>query len=414
VTKVESFEDMGPLASRGGAAAYHVEPSPSAHDAWHRLPGTHVADGRRMPCRVSLFVLVLASGCGGPPAPGPDAGQLDASIGDAPIVLTDPPPRSDVPDTALAPDAPPDPAFEALVDDVIATACSETTVCELDAAAPSPPSYDCAALFGDVIRGLDPAHVTIDPSRLEACTAALAASPCTTYGVLADGCAGAITGLRSIGETCNGSLECTVGSSCAGPSGECPRCIADVGDGQDCTLADCEDGTTCVSTGGSGGDSTRCAATAGLGEDCFGHACEEGLFCEGSTTGFRCAAVTVSAMGEPCGASSGRRCAAGVVCNADGNGICGRAPLAPGDACSSGYLGSDFCPRGTYCDGTPGHCAPDLALGAPCEIVTSCGEGALCTGTCTRWAHLGSSCSVDDDCASRSCEGGRCAPVRCE
>ncbi len=178
----------------------------------------------------------------------------------------------------------------------------------------------------------------LEPSRVEACTAALARvyAGCGWVGPFGPAvpgeCAGLFTGMRAAGETCRSSLECTAALTCAGagPTDE-GRCAPPGGRGASCgTAVDalatytrqdveaphpecqglcrrhrCEDA---VARGAACETSQQCRP---------GHHCAEGLCAEG-----------LAGVGQRC---SGGDCGAGLRC-LDGKCF---APRSTGAACAS-------------------------------------------------------------------------------
>ncbi len=228
--------------------------------------------------------------------------------------------------------------------------------------------------------------VSIEQSQMDACAAKLRAVACDSLAEANAACQ--FRGTLPDGTQCASSAQCA-SSSCfyvvteEGLSSDCGTCSAEVGEGADCTHANCQLGLLCVddkcikpvAEGATCAHASQCDSDL----DCVGTKCTKplpaGAACELTETaalcqifkGFNCVPssptsaagtcqeVKVAALGEGCGydqATGVITTCGGASCSSLTNGKC-LAYLVEGDACGAS-AGSD-CGPGTSCKG--GVCA---------------------------------------------------------
>ncbi|AKF06773.1 hypothetical protein [Sandaracinus amylolyticus] len=288
--------------------------------------------------------------------------------------------------------------------------------------------------YGFYGAALERGAAEIDPAREAACIEHLATT-CDRVELALAGppCRDVIVGRAPIGAACGTTVECGRDAHCAHPENSCPgvcTVAADVGDAcslgelHACTRArdhmvECmPDATgtsgTCreivVSVASVAGD--RCGRMGNPESDVqIDRRCTDGLVCAVVGDTQRC----VEPLEEGGACAPGRVCGAGLTCSAS---RCVRAMLVDeGEACDGV---ARVCPidRGMRCQA--GTCArvTDGAPGAPCGDPTSaeCAPALVCdrrVGRCVAPRDAGAACERDIQCASRTCQAGTCAELRC-
>jgi hypothetical protein len=174
---------------------------------------------------------------------------------------------------------------------------------------------------------------------------------------------------------------CPAGSPCTAST----DCDSNVCSGGACAAASCSDGAVSgdesgVDCGGSVPGCPRCSDGGGCREssDCESNACSDGacVSCNDETR-------DGTESDTDCGGSNPDcdRCADGASCNID-------------DDCASGDCNAGRCVRISCSDGARNGTESDTDCGGVDPLCARCDDGSTCT--------------LDSDCASQSCQGGRC------
>jgi len=308
------------------------------------------------------------------------------------------------------------------------------------------PGKDCVARSTASINDSDfsllPAAITkgtvvYDGTQVSACTDAIAKAGCGALTTrLSTLCASVLTGTVKAGGACTINGECGTGSFCK-TSQACPgACTPLQAAGQDCTQDDeCQNGLSCS------GATSKCAKPAGKGEACKGAAgaeCAPDFVCQGGGAMTPGTCVTPDAFfsgaaAATCDLEAGKFCQPGLGCALVGVQAGPTGAVAQfkcekpsaGGACHVAY--PEACPSGQYCELTgttpDGACKTLPGDGQPCakHVPSSaqstdelCAVNTICdNGTCRAVQHNGGKCTADDQCYSKLCKNGGCAPADC-
>lgn len=286
------------------------------------------------------------------------------------------------------------------------------------------------------VENLDCLADTVSDATLAACFAAMKGKvaegqPCFAVfecehgacpAIAEDACPTVCPAVAQAGDTCSliagpycdarAGLKCS-GGSCITPGGLDASCKDNYG---------CKSGFVCWSA------TNKCIPLRGEGEGCATDAsCAPGLYCiaEGDEGGICEPRIK---EGGPCSTNAEEnnaafrfvQCADGLLCKGaglqnDGTPIAGtcQRPSSEGEACLaepaglqlhlSGCLDGLYCPAGT-CESLPdtGACAPHSAC---LHGVSYCDQA---TSMCTPLGANGDTCTIDPECASGYCIGGKC------
>ena len=200
-------------------------------------------------------------------------------------------------------------------------------------------------------------------------------------------CDEVLVGLVPEGGACFFDDECQNRGSCSGKTG-CDDAFAE------CCAGTCTAGATVVPAGGD------CSAPPAN--------CEEGTTCVTSSGGLATCVPLAVTVGASCASIA---CASSLICDAQTK-TC-RLPSPEGGACTPGLNGLDCDDAHDFCDPT-GHCTARLAIGAPCtRAAQACVGWAACdatTSTCVALPLVGQPCASGD--SPLACLGGvRCDPT---
>jgi len=256
---------------------------------------------------------------------------------------------------------------------------------------------------------------------VDECVRTIESSGCGVEA-LTNGCSDVFEGTVALGGDCGWSEECVDGY-CSMSDGLCPgTCAATVAAG-----AACSEGAACPA--GFGCNGGNCVALATEGQACGGDnlGCAGiDLNCVGEGADGICRtwdSLLSGAVGAPCSLSTSDFCDPGLACVFEGvtggaaTFICA-ARVARGAACSVGF--PNPCQDDQFCEvveGTMGTCADLPSVGEDCT--GTCRGNLRCVAyedesrVCVEGGRLGTACTVDDECVSRSCQDGTCANPGC-
>jgi hypothetical protein len=210
------------------------------------------------------------------------------------------------------------------------------------------------------------------------------------------------------GATCRENLDCAPTLYCEDAS---KTCVARPADGETCgNGVICAPGLGCDMDGGG-----ACRPLGGAGSPCaFGEfgpfLCGDGLACVEGTCG------PLPTEGQPCAGTD--TCAPGLGCAFGPTGSFCVAPRGEGEPCEN----RQACREDLHC-GPEGTCAPDVAIGAPCNpSLDECGGACVPDASggfvCRARLAEGETCLADADCeAALTClvrdEDTRCLAELC-
>ena len=213
----------------------------------------------------------------------------------------------------------------------------------------------------------------LSQAGLEACGAHLDTVACDEQFFELEGpCADIWRGTVPAGGVCGLDTEtfvCAPGTACTLTVSFCGTCEAILDDGAVCRVGDEGSAGTC-GPGGTCGDADVCEVRPTVGE-----ACVDG--------------------GTPCALPA--RCSDDGVCRHP-------AYVGVGDACDN----NNRCPYLSRCSGSV--CVATVPRGGSCSESFECDAGSYCDDGACAALSVDGPCTVDDACASGTCEAGRCAP----
>lgn len=212
-----------------------------------------------------------------------------------------------------------------------------------------------------------------------------------------EGCPGVCTTLRRPGEACASDDMCVDGLACSELTGLCVR-PAKLGDACGGGVEpECDLGLFCAGEAEEEGTAGECVAIDDIFSGAEGDACDierelcgEGLACvvdPGGALAFVCRAK--AGAGEPCSVGVPDQCPADHYCTARIaigllDGTCAPLPKA-GEECVETWLGRS-CAAGAVCD-PEGECVDRARLGEPCRFAEMCYSGSCEGGACTAGNH---------------------------
>ncbi len=284
---------------------------------------------------------------------------------------------------------------------VDAADCTERTLDILEAGG-NPPYLQSGSLYlggllGFFAYGIDPSVVEVDEEAIASCVAALAAKPCAPSTAAGQSCTPVedpyldqcdlrtlFIGTKAVGESCASysGLECAPGLQCDFFGGTGGVCVQTLSEGDSC-FADhhCSANLICDYASG------QCSVPAEAGEDC-----------------------AFANPENPVAGTETTRCRSGLACNPL-SGTCGAPECNFGDYCSDD---DTACPQGLAC--VAGRCDLLGVEGDRCYEDEDCAQGRCAylegTSLCQNLIPVGGGCVDDSDCTSSFCDptGSECAP----
>jgi hypothetical protein len=245
-------------------------------------------------------------------------------------------------------------------------------------------------------KAVDSKRANYDSSKAQACIDLFKNTACADFdAAMSDptsACNKAISGTVAAGGDCYQDWDCANAGSCSYGNNACPgKCVADA---RAAVGADCGAGTYCVA--GASCASNKCVADVGQGADCSAASCKYSLHCD--ATSHTCKPGLTSGS---CGSSAD--CAFGYLCAGapiNGNGTCTLAKKS-GESCTAG---NNECQIGLSC--LNGTCTA-AKTGSDCGLVS--GEYAFCIqgwcnaspggpGKCVAYKNVGDDCPTGLEC----------------